>query len=222
MSSLPELAPMPAFELIGSSAIPQELIDASRASASAVGYAHGWAQGLREARDSMAVERIEATNALQTQAESARGAVQAALAALHAAILRLDTATTAVFEQNTDDVLSAAVDIAEALLGQRLADVTEASRAALRRVLRGVPGYQPVVVHLSSTAHATLSGDAFTDLLLGVPEAAGRSISFEADPSLAVGDAVAHCGNTTVDARLTDGVRRLREHLAAETNGTTA
>jgi flagellar assembly protein FliH len=211
------------FELVGGGAIPQDVIDESRASASAVGYALGWSQGLHDARESMATDRQRANDAGRELAEQTAGSARLLLQALAEAVDQLEHAAREARVQDEDAILHAAVDVAEALIGRELTDDNLATRSALARALGLAPAHEAVTVRLNPAVFGALSEDDFQGLLAAVSESSGRSIKFEPDPTLAVGDALASSTATSIDARLGEGLRRVREHLSRTTDaGATA
>ena len=119
-----------------------------------------------------------------------------------------------ITDELSDQILAAAVQLAEALLGRELRDPEVAAPAALARVLRLAPPHEPVTVWLHPADHQTLTAPAGAALIGSVEGATGRGLSFEVDPELQPGDARARCGSTTIDARLSAGVDRLREYLS--------
>jgi flagellar assembly protein FliH len=210
MSSLPDLV---SFELAGTGAIPDRLLSQSRSAAAAVGYAHGWSQGLREARESLLAERLAAREAQRRFSADRRAALHDALTSLTSAASQLEAAAAPTSSHIEDAIIAAAVEIAEALIGRELADRDEATRDSIARALRLAPAGEPVTVRINSEIHADLNDADITDLIFSIADAAGRDITFEADPTLAVGDAIAQSGATTIDARLSAGIRRVKEHL---------
>jgi flagellar assembly protein FliH len=206
------------FELVGTGAIPQDVIDESRASASAVGYALGWSQGLHDARESMSADRHHASDAAREIAEQTAKSAELLLRALADAVDQLENAVRKARCQDEDAILNAAVEVAEALIGRELTDRDEATRTALARALRLAPAHESVTVRLNPAVFGALSQDDFEGLLAAVSESAGRTINFEPDPTLAVGDALATSAATSIDARLSDGLHRVREHLARTTS----
>ncbi|MEO6503719.1 MAG: FliH/SctL family protein [Jatrophihabitantaceae bacterium] len=202
------------FEFISDVAVPDRLIEQARGQARAVGYAQGWSQGSREAADSGAVERALAQAGLESSLAAHRQRVESAVQALHGAAAQLQQSTMSITDQITDQILAAAVELAEALLGRALSDPDIAAPAALARILRLAPAGEPVTVWLNPADHDTLTGPAGTALIGSVEGATGRGITFETDPSLQAGDALARCASTTIDARLAEGVARLREYLS--------
>jgi flagellar assembly protein FliH len=207
-SSLPDTLSDPAFQLTGG--VPSELLESAQQQARAVGYAQGWTQGLREAAAGQAVlaeqVRIEQQATAREQAERVGSAVQAVLRAAE----QVQQTVVEVTDQLSDQMLAAAVELAAVLLGQQLADPEVAAAAVLRRVLPEVPDGQPVTIRLSPTDYETLTGPVGVELLTSL-QAADR-VSFESDPSLAVGDAIARSAATSIDARWTAALARLREY----------
>ena len=189
-------------------------MEQARAEARAVGYAQGWAQGVRSAAETRDAESTVA--AAELAALHARYSQQAgsALQALQAAAADLRQRTVTVTDQIADEILTVAVGLAEVLLGRELRDPAVAAPAALARVLALAPDDQPVTVWLSPADHQTLTGPDGPGLIATVEGATGRGLSYEQDPELQPGDARARCGSTTIDARLSAGVDRLREYLS--------
>ena len=203
-----------AFEFTSDAAVPDQLVERARAEARAVGYAQGWAHGVREAADSQAGERAAANADRASLRDREAEQVASALQALQAAAADLRQSTMSITDDIEDQILAAAVEIAEALLGRELRDPEVAAPAALARVLRLAPANEPVIVWLNPTDHDTLTGPAGKALIGSVEGATGRGLAFERDPELLPGDARARCGSTTIDARLSAGVARLREYLS--------
>jgi flagellar assembly protein FliH len=202
-----------AFEFTGGAGVPGQLVEQARAEARAVGYAQGWAHGLRDAADSQAGELAAASADRASLRDRAELQVALALQALQAAAAELRQSSVSITESIEDQILAAAVEIAEALLGRELRDPEVAAPAALARVLRLAPADEPVTVWLHPADHDTLTAPAGTALTGSVEGATGRGLTFEIDPELHPGDARARCGSTIIDARLAAGVARLREYL---------
>jgi flagellar assembly protein FliH len=203
-----------AFDFTSDAGVPERLVEQARAEARAVGYAQGWARGVRNAAEAQAAERAVA--AAEQAALRARQEQQVAsvLQALQAAAADLHQRTLAVTDEISDQILAAAVQLAEALLGRELRDPEVAAPAALARVLALAPVDQPVAVRLNPLDYDTLTGPGGSALVGCVEGAAGRVLTFEPDPELQPGDARARCGSTAIDARLPAGVDRLREYLS--------
>ena len=200
------------FELSGS--LPPQLIESARGDARAVGYAQGWSQGLREAATSQAAEieqaRTERALSLRAQSNEVATAVQAILRASD----RLDRTVVELTDELSDTMLNAAVELAAALLGQELADPIASARSVLNRVLGRAPDNQPITIWLSPSDHAVLTGPDAPALLTVLDAGVAARLSFECDPSLATGDATARSAATTIEARLSSAVARLREYSA--------
>jgi flagellar assembly protein FliH len=203
-----------AFDFTSDAAVPDRLVEQARAGARAIGYAQGWTHGLRAAADSQLAEQAAAAAeraALRVRQEQQ---VASVLQALEHAAADLRQSTLSITDEITDQVLAAAVQLAEALLGRELRDPDAAAPAALARVLRLAPAEEPVTVWLNPVDHQSLTAPAGSALVGSVEGATGRSLTFEIDPELQPGDARARCGSTTIDARLSAGVDRLREYLS--------
>ncbi|HEX8095940.1 FliH/SctL family protein [Jatrophihabitans sp.] len=202
------------FDFASDAGVPDQLVEQARAEARAVGYAQGWAHGLRDAADSQAGERAAANADRVTLRDRQQQQVASALQALQAAAADLRQSTMSITDDIEDQILAAAVEIAEALLGRELRDPEVAAPAALARVLRLAPANEPVTVWLHPADHRTLTAPNGTALIGSVEGATGRGLTFEIDPELQPGDARARCGSTSIDARLAAGVTRLREYLS--------
>ncbi len=179
-------------------------------SARAAGYARGWAQGQRDA----APAEAEARAGEPARAQAADAARQAAL---HRALRAVDTAASALHDELSPAVarleellLDAAYQVAQALLGRELS-TTEPGRDALARALALAPPDGPVTVRLSPADHAALAGPDGSTV---EHQVAGRIVTLVADPSLRPGDALAQCGNATIDARLAEALARVRAVLS--------
>jgi flagellar assembly protein FliH len=198
------------FELTGG--VPAELLEEAQRQARAVGYAQGWAQGLREAAAGQAVlaeqARLERVAATEAQAAGVSSAVRAVLAAAD----QVRQTVVEVTDELSDRMLAAAIELAAVLLGQQLTDPQTAATAVLRRVLPEVPDGQPVTIRLSQPDYDTLTGPGGAELMAAVEASAQGRISLECDPSLAPGDALARSAATSIDARLTTALSRLREY----------
>ncbi|MFL6160955.1 MAG: FliH/SctL family protein [Jatrophihabitantaceae bacterium] len=209
---MPNTLANPGFELTGG--VPVELLEAAQQQAQAVGYAQGWAQGLREAAAGQAVlteqARLERETLAGEQAAQVGSAVQAVLRAAE----QVRQTVVEVTDGLSDRMLAAAVELAAALLGQQLADAEVAASAILRRVLLEVPDGQPVTIRLSQQDYETLTGPNGAALIATVQASAANRINFTCDPSLVPGDAIARSASTSIDARLTVALARLREYTA--------
>jgi flagellar assembly protein FliH len=211
MSSLPELM---TFELAGNAALPADLIEHARASAAAVGYAHGWAQGVREARLATTAEESAARSEMAEHIVGQRAELAALLITVAETVQAVQRQAEQAAELGDDTVLKAALRIAQALLGAELSDPDGATRAAVRRALRSIPTAEPVTIAINADVCEQMNNGPLADLLM--TEAAPCSVTFIPDANLAIGDAIARSGVMTADARLTQAVRRVRECIEGD------
>jgi len=195
------------FELSPASGVPDELLVPAREAARAAGYASGWASGIRAAR--LIADAEAHANAAERERQHAvrEQQVGQAITAVHRAAEALEQSAVPAAEHIEDLIVSSALAIAEALVGQVLRDEALRSEAALHRALSVAPVDEGVTIALSSADFAALGADTL------VPQGSSRSVALVEDPALAPGDAVASCGATTVDARLSAGLERVREVL---------
>lgn len=204
-SDLPARAPA-LFEIASASGIPDDLLVQARSAARAAGYLEGWASGLRaaEARAAGETERRRR----EAQAFAAEQSVLAgrALAAVDAAAASLERRAVPGADELEDLIISAALDIAEGLVGSALRDDETRSHAALTRALALAPADEDVEIRLAPADHALVAPAAPLD-------PSRRRITLVADPTLLPGDAVAVSGATEVDARIAAGLARVRAVL---------
>lgn len=199
--------------------MPAELVDQARVDARSVGYAQGWSQGLREAAVLRAGEQVVAQADHHERAQAHVRNLESALRSVRAAGERLDETVVQITDEIADRILAAAVELAEALLGVELRNPVTSAAAVLSRVLAVAPEKDPITVWLSPQDYETLTGDGATALIAAVGASAANRLNFECDPTLAVGDATARSAATSIDARLTEALTRLRAYTAAERAG---
>jgi flagellar assembly protein FliH len=209
----PAIAAAPAerasFEVSATASVPSALLASARTEAIAAGFAAGWAQGMNEASTAMANDvRTSAARAAALDSDR-RSALAIALAALDRAAAGLEAQAVPAAADIEENLLSIATALAEALLQRELTLSGTAARDAMARVLRLAPTGERIVVQLAPVDHATLTADGALDF------AGDRSIVLVADPSLSSGDAVAQCGVTQIDARLSSAMERVRAVLAS-------
>jgi flagellar assembly protein FliH len=211
---LPNTLAAQSFVVGGHAAVPAELVEAARGDARAVGYAQGWSQGQREAAEMHATALAEARAAQQRYVELRAQRLDSAMQALQVAAAGLSSTVVQLTDQISDKVLSAAVELATALLGQQLADPQVSAGAALNRVLAIAPDNEPVTVWLSPQDYQTVTEAGPEALIARYGAATAARITVECDPALTVGDAMARSAVTGIDARLTDAIGRLRDYVA--------
>jgi flagellar assembly protein FliH len=170
--------------------------DRARDDARAQGYAVGWAQGLREARD---LVRAEAEEARQAERAEHDAALRGLAAAVETSQQRLAAACAAV------EVGAArlAMDVVEVLLDRELRALVDPGEQAVARALALAPE-QTAVVRLAPDA---VTAEASAEL-------AARGLRLVADPALGAADVVVDLGDSVVDARLSTALDRLREVLS--------
>lgn len=218
-----------AFAISRTAGIPEDLLAAESAAARATGYAAGYATGIDEARAATR-ERLAAEAAAAEAAAAARDiAASQAFEALFDAAEELEGLAVQSAADIEEQIVSAAWSIAEAIVGQVLAEDETRSQAALTRALSLAPSHEDVTVAVSPADFTVLAG-ASSDTADGAVQADSasaatdmtplrrsrglRTVTIVADASLAPGDAVATCGATTIDARLSSAIDRVRQVLA--------
>jgi flagellar assembly protein FliH len=201
----------PLFEIAQSSGIPEGVLAPARDAAQAAGYTAGWASGARAAR----AVADTAAGASRTESERLsallRDRLHATFAAIDKAADALEQRAVPAAEQLEDVIVSAALAIAEQLVGHSLRNDPDRAPATLARVLALVPANEDVAIRLSAEDHAILTADDPDSL---EPSGAVRSIRLVQDASLQPGDAIATSGATVIDARISVGLARVREVLA--------
>lgn len=222
MSSLPEIAtrkvthPTDAssFEFGTSAGLPDVVLLKARSEASAVGYANGWAQGIREARETQ--QALMAAHAQKLAEANARqeAEIESAVGALLAAAARRDESFDEVTRVTAEQIVSAAFSIAEALVGTALKVPEFAAPAALARVLSEVPMNEPVIVRMNPMDRAVLTGAGGSQMMSKIEGTTGRELRIQPDNAMGRGDAIAHYGDTTVDGRISAAMGRVKERLA--------
>ena len=185
--------------------LPPELVERWRAEAEATGYAAGWAQGVREAREAAAHDAAEAAREAAERAEQHRQRVERALHAIGRAAEALEARAVPAAHDIEEQIVATAFAIAQAVLTRELRTATEPGREALARALALAPSTSPVTVRLNPADRLTIGQ---TELVMD-----GRTVTLVDDPGLQPGDAVALCDATTVDARLSPALDRVREVL---------
>ncbi|HET9143757.1 FliH/SctL family protein [Actinophytocola sp.] len=174
------------------------------------GYAIGWAQGMREARESTIAARQRAERELEHTLRQRDERVERAMAAMSAAAGRIREITVQRSEELSELILAAAIDLAEAIVGAELsADVLGATRTAVARALAQLPAGPAVIVRLNpeDLAELTDAGD--------LPPSGAHEVTFVADPEVARGDAVAQNKVSTVEATVSGALQRVRAELVA-------
>lgn len=215
------------------SPIPQRTAEspasaAAPAAAQAAGYAAGWAQGVAAAAANERVALAEVAATAAAERGQLLTAALAALSALDAAAAQMRARTAPGVDEAVDVLASAAVDLAEVVVGQHVTEAGGAARgrAALDRALAAAPEHEDVVVRLNPADLALLDGlTGGAALAVGALATGGgrRSVELVADTGLRAGDAVADFPGGSVDARITTALGRMRAALRTSTReGTSA
>ncbi|WP_020143840.1 FliH/SctL family protein [Terracoccus sp. 273MFTsu3.1] len=170
------------------------------------GHAAGYAAGLRRAAADVAAREVERTAEHAAALRAGQARTDRAVAVLDAAARALATRTTPVLEEVDAQLVSAALVLAEAVVGSELSDAPHAARAALARALSGPDASAVVAVrlHPDDLAHVSSATDAS-----GAP-----TVSLVADTALAPGDAVAVYPDGELDARVGTALERARSVVA--------
>lgn len=188
----------------------EEAAEEVRTAARAQGYAEGWAAG-QAAALADAEQRAAALAAAHEATEASRSlAFHRSMDALVRAAGELERRALPQAEEVRDVVVEAALALAAAVLGREVSLDPEPGRSALLRALDLAPDGSRVLVRLNPADHAALvaASDGASELMVD-----GRQVVLAADPSVAVGSAVADCDATRVDARLETALQRAREVL---------
>jgi flagellar assembly protein FliH len=169
----------------------------------ASGHSAGYAAGLRAAADDVAAqeERREAELAEALAAGEAR--VTAAIAVLTAASEALERRTLPVLAEAQDAIAATSIELAEAILGRELADSETSAVSALQRALADIELDLVQVVRLNPQDLEFLDWQG--KLTPGV--------TFEADATLARGDAVTEFEEGYLDARVASALVRARRAI---------
>lgn len=217
------------FEVSRKVGIPDDVLEEARARARSAGYATGWAAGEREAAAAGQRQRAEQQIAFDQALEQFAVQRSTALAALDTASKSLHDRTVTSATDIEQQILLLAFDIAQALVGDVMADHRLRADAALQRALQLAPQDHDVTVKVATDDFATLAEEASAAT---APSAAdspamehrGNTLTFAhganeitivPDTSLAPGDAVAVSGTTTIDARMSTALERVREVIGS-------
>ncbi|MFL6157589.1 MAG: FliH/SctL family protein [Marmoricola sp.] len=172
------------------------LAESTRTAAGSQGYAVGWAEGQRAAREAAEVEAA-GVRAAQQAADTRRAAEHAAaVAALNAAAAQLRQATAEVCARVESQASELAWELTQELVGHELSGP---GVDVVRRVLALAPTEDVVRVRLHP---ADLGGAA-----------AGLDLAVVADPALDRGDALVELADQVLDLRLETALTRVREAL---------
>jgi len=203
--------PQPAIFPVLATSAQSKIAEDAKARGYTQGHAAGYTAGLRRAAEDAAVERarMDAEHAAVLAENARRNAAE--VAALHAASDALIRRTVPVLADSEHALLSAALELAEALLGREMNDGEASARSALARVTpsrdsMAADAEVPHTVRMHPADVAILAG------LVPAPEDA-NGLAIVADPTLARGDAVADYPHGFLDARIGTALARARAAL---------
>ena len=205
--STTESAGDPPFSAISFPVLRAVAGDGTVEAARVQGHAAGYTAGMRAAASDIAaqVARLEADHAArvwQVQAQLDR-----TVALLSAASHALDARTQPVLHEAEDTLLATALDLAEAVIGHQLSDGPSSARLALRRALDPSSPTRPNAVRMHPADLAVIDPAVL----------AATGVQFQADPSLARGDAVSEFADGFLDARIGTAFTRARDALLGGT-----
>ncbi len=164
------------------------------------GHAAGYAEGLRAAEADAAAVAAHARVEREALREDAVTALTAAVDALGTATRHFAASSAPVLAAADDALLSAAIELAESILGIELADGEISARAAITRALSRIDEESITAVRLSPVDLAVIGAHGIT-----VPE-----VRLVADPTLSPGDAVLELEDGRLDARIGSALARAR------------
>ena len=172
----------------------------------AAGHAAGYAAGLRAAGAELAGQKsaLDAEHRAALLHDAAR--MDRTIAVLTAAAAALDSLLLPVVTDAQDAIAASALELAETIIGEALADGERSAKAALTRALAAVDP-------------ATITTIRLNPLDLGVLDEtvrAAAAVSFTADASIARGDAIAVLPLGYLDARIAPAVARARAAILGD------
>ena len=181
----------------------QDQADADNRSA---GHAAGYASGLRAAGAELAGQKaaLDAEHRAALLHDAAR--TDRAIAVLTSAAAALDSRLLPVVTDAQDAIAASALELAETIIGEALADGERSAKAALTRALAAVDP-------------ATITTIRLNPLDLGVLNETVRAaagVLFSADASIARGDAIAMLPFGYLDARIATAVARARTAILGD------
>jgi flagellar assembly protein FliH len=168
------------------------------------GHSAGYAAGRRDAeRD---VEELRRSLAAEYAAKGAAldSIVQSSLAALALATARLDAWERETMAAADLALASAAIELAEGILGRELSSSPDSARTAIDRALSQAGRVEAGAVRLNPIDHAAIIASGKVD----------ASLRLLIDPSLARGDAILDLPDGYIDARIATALDRARAAIA--------
>jgi flagellar assembly protein FliH len=159
-------------------------------------YEEGIAEGMRRERESQEARRREKRLSLEN--------------ALSEAVQRLSSSRDEGLSIIRDEVVSFALELAEAVIGRELKLASGPVRDALRRALELAPPGVVLTVHVNPVDSSFLDQKFLSELEASVP---GSSLSLSEDPTVEPGGCVVESGACRIDAQIGPALQRAREVL---------
>jgi flagellar biosynthesis/type III secretory pathway protein FliH len=159
-------------------------------------YEEGIAEGIRRERTSQEARRLERRLSLEK--------------VLSDAVERLSRSQIEALAVIRDEVVSFALDLAEAVIGRELELASAPVRDALRRALQLAPPGVVLTVHVNPVDSSLLDQRVLSELESSVP---GSSLSLAEDPTVEPGGCIVESGACRIDAQIGPALRRAREVL---------
>lgn len=212
MSSDAEFSPVVFATIAGAGATSSaqtEHFERAAEQAQVRGHAAGYAKGLRAAT-AIAEERLQLLEAAHEQRAAQREArLDQAHDALVVAIAAVQRTTLPVITDSDGALLSAAIELAEAVIGRELADAQDGAAAALRRVLAELSSE-------TELAGITVRMHPADAELLANDSRLSPKLTIVADTTLQAGDALAEFADGVIDARIGTALQRAKHALSGE------
>ncbi len=170
------------------------------------GHSAGYTAGLRAAEAEYRKKAEQLDTVFSARSEQQRAESDRILAVLNSAVRALHARNAPVLSAAEDVLAAAAVELAEAVLGEELSDGEKSARSALERALSAAVPSEIVTVRMNPADLAVLGG---TDM-------SNAEVRLTADPSLAPGDAIAVLPDGFLDARIGTALARAKQALTGE------
>lgn len=189
---------------------PPRDLRAETEQARARGYADGYAEGLRRARDEAAHQADLSQRRERELSETYLHQRSSALRALGAARDALDARTESVRAVAAEAIEQLAVELAETILGAETSDPARAAAHAVRRAVAEAPVDRWTKIFLSERdAPIVEADDDLRDLIAGIDVVASSAV----DP----GGALVEVEDGEIDIRIVQALRRAQAELRRET-----
>lgn len=180
------------------------------AAAEKEGYVHGHSAGYTAGLRAAVAEYREKAEQLEVEfaarSERQHAEAERVLAVLNSAARALHARNAPVLSAVENVLAAAALELAEAVLGQELSDGEKSARSALARALAGAVPVEIVTVRMNPADLGVLGG-----MDMGKAE-----VRLSADPALAAGDAIAVLPDGFLDARIGTALARAKQALTGE------